>query len=85
MTQDEQNAVDLERMEDKRNQARRLFDDFMEWHMPDRKHNPGAQVLIIGMTRDIRRATEPELDRLIEEMTDRNDKYLMKKLSEGID
>ena len=80
MTQDEQNEIDLQRMYQKRAEALLLLDDFKKWHM-DALVRQGDQILYLGLMRDILRGTEKQVDHLIESLTDRNSKALLKKLS----
>jgi hypothetical protein len=80
MTQDEQNDLDIQRMTLKRAEALLLLDDFKKWYM---ESPPGAgnQILYLGLMRDILRGTEDKVDRLIDDLTDRNGRALLKKLS----
>lgn len=84
MTQDEQNSLDLDRMNEKRQRAFALLDEFTEWQGLD-KTKSGTQIILIGLNRDIIRGTEKELDDLIANMEERNHQSLMKKMSEGLD
>lgn len=82
MTVDEQNEIDIARMMKKRGQALKLLDDFKGWY-GNRTHNQVAeQILIMGLTRDILRGTEKEVDRLIEHLEERNQAAFLKKLSQ---
>lgn len=80
MTQDEQNEIDLQRMYQKRAEALLLLDEFKKWHM-DTPVRQGDQILYLGLMRDILRGTEATVDRLIDDLTDRNGQALLKKLS----
>lgn len=82
MTQDEQNEIDITRMMSKRSQALKLLDDFKEWHIPE--PSSGDQLIVVGLTRDILRGTEDEVDLLIERLEERNQMAFIKKLSEGV-
>lgn len=79
MTDDEQNEIDIARMMQKRGQALKLLEDFKEWYADS--PNLGSMIVIAGLTRDILRGTEEEVDRLIVSLEDRNQAAFLKKLS----
>lgn len=76
---DEQNDIDIARMMRKRGQALKLLEDFKEWYPTN--HKQGNMLLIMGLTRDILRGTEEEVDRLIISLENMNQTAFLKKLS----
>lgn len=84
---EEQNDVDLCRMATKRVDALSLLDDFSKWYGFDtigKTGDPAKNLVIIGLTRDILRGTETEVDDMIDHLTERCEQALMKKLETTI-
>jgi len=80
-TEFEKNMNDLRRMKLKRAQALRLVDEFKEWYCKQTGElSEDEQIVIMGLTRDILRGTESEVDRLTELIDERNQQALMRKL-----
>ncbi len=80
-TEFEKNMNDLRRMKLKRAQALRLVDEFKEWYCKQTGElSEDEQIVIMGLTRDILRGTESEVDRLTERIDERNQQALMRKL-----
>jgi hypothetical protein len=78
MTCDEKNDIDVRRVMQKRGIALRHLDDFKKWnHVGLNQH---SMIIIIGLTRDILRGTEDELDDLIDSLSERNQTALMESL-----
>lgn len=80
MTQDKQNLIDMRRMAEKRSHASELLEDFREWYGLENVDDSHVAVIVFGLYRDIMRGTESELNRLIENLEERNSRALMKKL-----
>lgn len=78
MTCEEQNDIDIRRVMQKRGIALKQLDEFKKWnHVGTNQHN---MLIIMGLTRDILRGTEDEVDDLINSMSERNQEALMKSL-----
>lgn len=83
MTQDEQNDLDIARMTKKRGAAFEALDEFKKWY--GKRDGVDDMIVFIGLTRDIMRGTEEEVDRLILVLEQRNQEAFFKKLSSGVD
>jgi hypothetical protein len=65
--------------EEKRKATFKEFERFCDWYSVE-SARPSGEVIIISLTRDIQRADEPELDRLLAELKLRNQRAMLKKL-----
>lgn len=85
MTALEQNDIDIQRMAEKRANALKELESFKKWYLMSWDEvRDGNMLLILGLTRDILRGTEKEVDRLQEHLEERNQAAFMKKMSQGI-
>jgi len=83
MNQEEQNSIDLERMNRKRGHAYKLLDQFKSWHQQSSgSMKVDDQIVFMGLRRDIRSGTESEVDYLIGKFDEYNQKALLKKLEQ---
>lgn len=71
--------LEFDRLEARRVVARKQLSDFYHWYA-----NNQTDIIYVSLMSDIRKAEEPELERLISEMEERNSRALMKKLSENV-
>lgn len=82
MTQEERNDIDIMRMARKRAYALRALDEFKEWRTNKVNPQVAEQMVIMGITRDILRGTEEEVDRITANLEEKNQESLLKKLSD---
>jgi hypothetical protein len=77
MTEDED-----KRLATKRNKCRDLLTIFHEYYLNGNSSaRAGNFVVYMGLLRDMRKGTEQDLDRLIEDIDQKNQEALMKKLT----
>lgn len=79
MTQDEQNDADIRRVTGKRINALAVLEAYKEWHWDTTR--PDGQLIYISLAKDILKATETELDTMVEKMTEHNMRALQKKMA----
>lgn len=83
---DEQNDADLARMAEKRSRGLSLLEDFKKWYHLDPIMNlAGDGILVVGLTRDILRGTESEIDRLTMHLEEKCQQALLKKMATGLE
>jgi len=85
MTQDEQNAIDLERVRSKRARALTALDEYMKWVYPSpMRLSEGVQCLHSVYKRNITHGTEDDVDRLIKWYEESNEMSLFQKITEDL-